>query len=586
MKNTKEKSERLLLGKIIEAEAESQNPDMKLVRECAEKIEATAGKLTESEIEAKLAAITGAKKTEKTHTRFKKRKLWVSVVAASLVVVMATAVAATPALWGWLTFPFTRDAGQLTEVPEGYVGIYTEADFDLIRNDPDGNFILMEDIDLGGKEHTPIGDYLNPFDGKFNGNGHVISNFTITASGAAIWETVSPEEMKDRWQAAKDDYNSRSKLMLDAYNLPAYSMFGIDGRFDNSHADIQYYDSYNLQYIKAIGFFGNAGNSTITGLGIENATVTVTDADYTAVGVIAGQAGYISACYVKNSTLTINANTSAVEEYAVLPSVQIEDVFDYMEGWKREVTEGHQSATIVYSVSAGLLCGEVFAVDSCYTDGVLNASGTGSESINYSTVSAGMIAGYGGSAVSSYSTATVNIEGNIFGSRGILGKACLAPGFIPQGVFRSLVNDHMEGDYYNFDGGMAERNKCKTREKIRFIAFYLEKDIEILRDPRHADIREVEEIFFVDGNGMLSFDTFMMCTPLATRFEKIEHQHMIDKLGDIPAIEQMYRDAGMRVGTICCYTPEGKEKADFYEGFNFDEVWTMKNGMPELKIFG
>ena len=32
-----------------------------------------------------------------------------------------------------------------------------------------------------------------PFDGKFNGNGHVISNFTITASGSAIWETVNGE---------------------------------------------------------------------------------------------------------------------------------------------------------------------------------------------------------------------------------------------------------------------------------------------------------------------------------------------------------------------------------------------------------
>jgi hypothetical protein len=26
--------------------------------------------------------------------------------------------------------------------------------------------------------------------------------------------------------------------------------------------------------------------------------------------------------------------------------------------------------------------------------------------------------------------------------------------------------------------------------------------------------------------------------------------------------------------------------ADFYEGFDFTDVWTMKNGMPELKIFG
>ena len=93
MKKLKEKSERLLLGKIIEAEAESKNPDMKLVRECTDKIEATAGKLTDSEIEAKLAKITGAKKTAATHVRFKKRKLWVSAVAASLAVVMVTAAA-------------------------------------------------------------------------------------------------------------------------------------------------------------------------------------------------------------------------------------------------------------------------------------------------------------------------------------------------------------------------------------------------------------------------------------------------------------------------------------------------------------
>ena len=582
MKNSDKKSELRLLGKILEAEAESQNPDMKLVRECAEKIEASEGRLTEAEIEDKLASIVGSNKIIKTR-RFKKRKLWVSLIAASLAIVMISAVAASPAVWQWLTFPFTRDSGRLTEVPEGYVGIYNADDLELIRNDSDGNFILMADIDLGGKEHTPIGDYLNPFDGKFNGNGHVISNFTITASGAAIWETVSPEEMKDRWQAAMDSYNSRSKYLIDAYALPAYSMFGIDGRFDDSFADIMYYDNYDLQYINSIGFFGNASNATITGLGVENATVTVTDADYTAVGVIAGQAGYVSACYVKNSTLTINADTSDVEAYAS-SRFNVNDIFNYMDGNRSDVAK-HKDI-IVYSVSAGLLCGEVFAIDSCYTDGVLNASGTGSDSIDYSTLSAGMIAGYGGSAVSSYSTATVNIEGNIFRSRGILGKACLTPVLIPEEVFRSLVNDHMKGDYYNFDGTIADRKECKTYEKIKLISYYTEKDIEILRDPRYADINEIEEIFFVDGNGTISFDAFRLITPFATRFDKLEHQHMVDSIGDIPAIEQMYRDAGMRIGSICCYTPKGKEKSDYYEGFDFTDVWTMKNGMPELRIFG
>ncbi|MBQ3227680.1 MAG: hypothetical protein IJB43_03745 [Clostridia bacterium] len=583
MKNLKDKSERLLLGKIIEAEAESQNPDMKLVRECTDKIEATAGKLTESEIEAKLAKITGAKKTEKVHARFKKRKLLVSLIAASLAVIMVSAAAASSVVWGWLPFPFTRNSYQLTEVPEGYVGIYTEADLDLIRNDPDGNFILMEDIDLGGKEHTPIGDYLTPFDGKFNGNGHVISNFTITASGAAIWETVSGEEMQARWQAQKQKLNS-GNYRIDVFNLPAYSIFGLDGRFDERYDNKMYEEDYDMQYISTVGFFGNAGNATIMGLGVENATVTVTDADYAAVGVIAGRAGYLSACYVKDSTVTVGANTADVEAYA---NGREMDIFEYM-------TEGPtlsiSACERVYSVSAGLLVGEVFAIDSCYTDGVLNASGNGSDNIDYSTLSAGSLAGYGGSAVSSYSTATVNIEGNVFRSQGMLGKACLTPFIIPTPVFESLVNDCMSGGYFYFYD-IEKRNNKDTKasfEKTLFCFYYLHgnKLEELTTVENYISLEDIEYAFFIDGDGVRTMDSICTTSYVSTHFDRLLLTEILERLGDIPAIEQLYKDAGMRVGSICCYTPEGKEKADFYEGFDFTDVWTMKNGMPELKIFG
>ena len=582
MKKSNDKSERLLLGKIIEAEAESGNPDMKLVRECAEKIEATAGKLTESEIEAKLAKITGAQKTQKTQTRFKKRKLWVSFVAASLAVVMATAVAATSSIWGWLTFPFTRESGQLTEVPEGYVGIYNEADLDLIRNDPDGNFILMEDIDLGGKEHAPIGDYLSPFDGKFNGNGHVISNFTITTSGAAIWEAVSAEELQARYEAQQKKLNS-GKYMIDVFNLPAYSIFGIDGRLDEYYYDMTS-EKYDMQYISAVGFFGNAGNATIMGLGVEHATVTVTDADYAAVGVIAGRAGYLSACYVKDSTVTIGANTTDVEAYA---NGRVMYIFEYM-------TEGPtlsiSGCERVYSVSAGLLVGEVFAIDSCYTDGVLNASGNGSDNIDYSTLSAGSLAGYGGSAVSSYATATVNIEGNVFRSDGLLGKTCLTPLIVPTPVFESLVNDCMSGGYYYFYDPQ-KRNDKDTRaswDKTQYCAHYGHaNDVELMTSLKnYANIEEIESAFFIDGDGVRTMESFCKAYSGFTHYQRLQLMEIVERLGDIDAIEQLYKDAGMRVGSICCYTPEGKEKADFYEGFDFADVWTLKNGMPELKIFG
>ncbi len=41
-------------------------------------------------------------------------------------------------------------------------------------------FVQTADIDLGGKEWTPIGDGTNPFSGIYNGKGHKISGFSIT----------------------------------------------------------------------------------------------------------------------------------------------------------------------------------------------------------------------------------------------------------------------------------------------------------------------------------------------------------------------------------------------------------------------
>jgi hypothetical protein len=69
---------------------------------------------------------------------------------------------------------------QKTEVPEGYIGIYTAEDLDNVRNDLTANYILMNDIDLSAYENwEPIGKlstfaYYDTFSGVFDGNGHSI----------------------------------------------------------------------------------------------------------------------------------------------------------------------------------------------------------------------------------------------------------------------------------------------------------------------------------------------------------------------------------------------------------------------------
>lgn len=68
-----------------------------------------------------------------------------------------------------------------TTVPNGYVGVYTANDLDAVRNDLDGKYILMNDIDLSAYgDWTPIGEGSSSFSGVFDGNGYSIKNMRIT----------------------------------------------------------------------------------------------------------------------------------------------------------------------------------------------------------------------------------------------------------------------------------------------------------------------------------------------------------------------------------------------------------------------
>ncbi len=94
---------------------------------------------------------------------------------------------------GITNWDFIDPVTHLTTVPEGYTGIYTASDLDDVRNHLDGNFILMNDIDLadwGAWEPIGIaaGDLINGGDidvrgteytGIFDGNGYSVRNMKI-----------------------------------------------------------------------------------------------------------------------------------------------------------------------------------------------------------------------------------------------------------------------------------------------------------------------------------------------------------------------------------------------------------------------
>jgi len=60
---------------------------------------------------------------------------------------------------------------------DNYVAVYTAEDFNNIRNNLSGEYILMNDIDLSSyKNWEQIGSEKTPFTGKINGNGYKIVN--------------------------------------------------------------------------------------------------------------------------------------------------------------------------------------------------------------------------------------------------------------------------------------------------------------------------------------------------------------------------------------------------------------------------
>lgn len=64
--------------------------------------------------------------------------------------------------------------------------VKTAQDLDHIRTKLDGQYCLLNDLDLTGKNLSPIGDGLTPFTGSFDGGGHVIRRLRVKSANALV----------------------------------------------------------------------------------------------------------------------------------------------------------------------------------------------------------------------------------------------------------------------------------------------------------------------------------------------------------------------------------------------------------------
>ncbi len=252
-------------------------------------------------------------KTTSISRRFPMKKRFAAALMCALVLVSSVVVyAASPAVREYINMLFLKEdsAGRLTEVPEGYIGVYTAEDLDNVRENLNGKYILMNDIVLtpdyymegnlfdGG--FVPIGSGKSPyasqpFYGIFNGNGYVISGLIIDGS----YDYAGLFGYTKRIHTGDYEYTAENRSITGGIikNL---------GLVDSSINIIG--AKNNKAYIGGIAGYADY----VIGCYTDNVTINVAlteDMDNIAVGGVAGRAYFVDSCYS-----TADISFSAPEE--------------------------------------------------------------------------------------------------------------------------------------------------------------------------------------------------------------------------------------------------------------------------------
>lgn len=183
------------------------------------------------------------------------------------------------------------------EIPDGYTGIYTAQDLDNVRNNLNGKYILMNDIDLDSwGEWSPI----DIFTGVFDGRGHIIRNLQITKSlRAGLFSEIRNATIQN---VQLDDTSISSPPDTDIFaagGITAYMYWSEITSCSNVGA-ISSSDSHSVAHVGGIVGYGNSEsiirNCFFSGnLSFGN---SLTSSGFSSGGGIAGMlSGAISKCY-------------------------------------------------------------------------------------------------------------------------------------------------------------------------------------------------------------------------------------------------------------------------------------------------
>lgn len=458
---------------------------------------------------------------------------------------------------------------RLTEVPEGYVGIYTIED--LVRlneamkskfsqkdeNSPTlaTHYILMNDLTFTEEHYAKGGICEGGWDGVnsvgyssdphmqiyepdatawddqicfINGNGHVIRNLKINVDAN---EYLAPDNFLDHITTKNvlfvGLFTNMERRYLQIINL------GIEGC------------EINIQ-----------GNDLPIFYGFSNADDTYD----ICVGAIAASAEYIGGCYVKDLKLNVEFDN------CYICGIHGE-IYDYV------INNYH-----TYGI--GALVGYAKYVDASYAENAEINVSVNSEP--FSELYVGGVAGHATTCLTSWASAKINASGSGF-------DEIVADDIVPELHHAMIPHIIPEEAFVEFKAKLAAKYGEDSFEYKKILVYFTRKDLstnENLYQPFFERWNRILNKF--SNQNDISHDVIYIYDPSASQATtSVIVDHILAAFESEKAYKMFCAERNIILGQLYCYSYTDNQIVSETDaaGFDFETLWTIRDGKPHLRIF-
>lgn len=332
-------------------------------------------------------------------------------------------------------------------VPDGYTGITSVEELNAVRNNLEGKYILMNDIDVASvTSWQPIGDEEAPFKGVFNGNGYSVSNITITDAktrNAGLFGCVSNATVAN---VSVDNFRVNINYPYQVtFSVGAVAAVSIASNILNCSA------SGSVEITAGGHFYIGGIAGVVSGEGGSKIANCLNRADFKVIGKISDDA-------LSNGAL-VYANVGGVV-----------GVLNCGNSISRSINEGNIEIAPLNGVYAGGICAQAL-----YNAPISDCANSGDIYVN-KAATAGGICGQSHSLANCYNTGIITLEneskskfGGIAGTTQFnMSRAIVSPlpdGTVPATVSNCYYIDEYETAISNAaDGDMSSVKALSTEE--------------------------------------------------------------------------------------------------------------------------